>query len=280
MTEARAVIREVIEDASLLAEGAVGIDAGLTLTKIARRSARGVELAACETATVLDGRADVRDFGPGAVRVGITGARGDRVHDGGGVVPVQEIEAAAHGAIALLTEPPPEFLLALLGTGTAFAAVRDGQVTHLGGTAMGGGSFLAIARRIAPSLTYSDVIDRAARGDRRNADLMVSDAYPQGIGRIGADMTAAHLAKDAGSLDDLLAALLNMHGESIAQIAAGRGLTAGIRTIVVAGGFAHQNDALISSITAMSGLFGMAVNVTPHAGFAGAIGAALMASRQ
>jgi pantothenate kinase len=273
------VLHEIARGEHLLSEGALGIDAGLTLTKIARWTPRGVELTACETAAVLGGNSIITGSA-GASRAGITGARGDRVGDGKGAVRVQEIEAAAHGACALLADAPAEFVLALLGTGTAFAAVRGESIVHVGGTAMGGGSFTAIARRIAPALTYREIIECAARGDRRNADLMVADAYADGIGRIGGDMTAAHLAKDAGSLDDFLAALLNMHGENIAQIAAGRGVVAGIRSVVLTGGFAHLNPALVESISAMARLFGVTASVVPHAGFAGAIGAAMMACRQ
>jgi activator of 2-hydroxyglutaryl-CoA dehydratase len=109
---------------------------------------------------------------------------------------------------------------------------------------------------------------------------MVSDAYPDGIGRISSDLTAAHLAKGSASLDDFLAGLLNMHGESIAQIAAGRAQASGVRRIVLAGGFVHDNAALADSMTAMVRLFGMQLDVTPHPGFAGAIGAALIASRE
>lgn len=280
MSEAPIVLHELMSDVALLAEGAVGIDAGLTLTKVARRTSQAIELTACETAALIDGDGAGAASLVGASAAGVTGARGDRVAELRGAVHIQEIEAASCGAIALLGDAPPQFVLALLGTGTAFAAVRDGRVSHLGGTAMGGGSFSAIARRVAPALSYSEIVASAARGDRRNADLMVSDAYPDGIGRIGGAMTAAHLAKGAGSLDDVLAALLNMHGENIAQIAAGRALVSGIREVVIAGGFAHANDALVTSMDAMLSLFGVRVHVTPHAGFAGAIGAALMASGQ
>jgi type II pantothenate kinase len=170
-------------------------------------------------------------------------------------------------------------VLALLGTGTAFAAVRGGKVAHLGGTPLGGGSFTGIAHRIEPSLSYEAMVAAAARGDRRHADLMVSDAYPEGIGRIGGDMTAAHLAKhDGASTDDVLAALLNLHGENIAQIAASRAIIAQLPRLVIAGGFAHENATLVASITGMTRLFGVETTVAPHPGFAGALGAALMAS--
>lgn len=264
------LIHNVISGGDLLADGTAGIDAGLTLTKIAYRHGPVVEL----TARASDG---TMALVPGARVAGITGARADASY-APGARSVPEIEAAARGVVALMPDGPREFILALLGTGTAFAVVRDGAVTHLGGTAMGGGSFFALARRAAPSSSYAEVIAAAGRGDRRNADLLVSDAYADGIGRIGGEMTAAHLAKGGGSVDDFLAALLNMHGENIGQIAAGRALAAGVRRIVIAGGFAHGSHSLTGSMAAMTRLFGVPAEVSPHPGFAGAIGAALCAA--
>ncbi len=258
----------------IMPEGAVGIDAGLTLTKVARASDGRIRLSASETGegVAADGRGVV----------GVTGARGANVAAGDAAHHAQEIEAAARGVMALLTAegraPAEPFVLALLGTGTAFAAVRDGSVAHLGGTALGGGSFNGIARRINSALTYDAMIAGASRGDRRNVDTMVSDAYPGGIGRIGPDLTAAHLAADGGSPEDVLAALLNMHGENIAQIAASRARIAGLSRVVLAGGFAHNNAALVASITSMAAMFGIAVDVSPAPGYAGAIGAAILAA--
>jgi hypothetical protein len=121
------VLSDTSDASMLLPEGTAGIDAGLTLTKIARHIAGGVVFSACETSALLDGGADVGAIAPDAASIGITGARGDHVRDGTGVVRSQEIEAAVRGAIALLgANAPDAFVLALLGTGTAFAAVRDG----------------------------------------------------------------------------------------------------------------------------------------------------------
>jgi type II pantothenate kinase len=247
-----------------------GVDAGLTLTKIARVGADGLHLYAVRTA---DG---VHEFDDATmVALGITGARAPAFQ---GAAPSQEIDAAARGVRALLPADTGDFMLVLLGTGTAFAGVRDGRVAHLGGTPLGGGSFTGIARAVHPPLTYGAMIAAASRGDRTRADIMVSDAYPEGIGRIGPDLTAAHLSKAGGSLDDFLAALLNLHGEGIAQIAGQRALLQKLNRIVLCGGFAHENPVLVSSITFMAGLFGVSVQVAPHPGFAGAIGAMILAA--
>ncbi|TAK57451.1 MAG: hypothetical protein EPO22_12235 [Dehalococcoidia bacterium] len=262
----------------LLPDGALGIDAGITLTKVARATPAGIALEARETQPDLDERWLAADA---ATAVGVTGARASSIGAAGAVV--QEIEAGARGTRALLDGEGRlgggEFLLALLGTGTAFAAVRDVTMQHLGGTPLGGGSFAGIARRVEPSLTYEQLVARAERGDRRRVDVMISDVYPAGIGRVGPDLTAAHLARATeGSLDDFLAGLLNLHGENIAQIAAGRAQAARTSRVVLAGGFAHGNAPLVASITSMAALFGLSVETVPWPAYAGALGAAIIAA--
>jgi pantothenate kinase len=259
-----------------LPDGVAGVDGGLTLTK---------------SVAVRDGRMSLRARATGdpagaleavlAARVvGVTGARPPGLR-GPRAVTVPEIDAGARGVLLLMPALAAQpFVLALLGTGTAFALVRDGTATHLGGTALGGGSFAGIARRIEPSLSYEELVTRAERGERRNADLMIADAYAGGVGRIGPDLTAAHLAREGGSPDDVLAALLNLHAENIAQIAASRALVAGAPRLVLAGGFVHGNGALASGIIEMAQRFRIETCVAPEPGFAGAIGAAAVAAEQ
>ncbi|MEX2247560.1 MAG: hypothetical protein WEC75_12850 [Dehalococcoidia bacterium] len=260
------------EDLPLLAlpDGAAGVDAGLTLTKVVRAAGGAVRGEVAPGRVSLDGAAPVGVTGAAITPLGLSG------------VETHELDAAARGAMALCAAAgrpvKGPFVLALLGTGTGTALVREGAVTHLGGTALGGGSFAGIGRRVAPELSYTELLAAAHRGDRRNADLLIADAYPEGIGRIGADLTAAHLARTpGGSLDDFLAGLLNLHAENIAQIVASRARIAGVDRVVLAGGFAHGNPALVASLSAMAGMFGLAVDLAPSPGYAGAVGAALIA---
>lgn len=263
-----------------LPAGTLGIDAGITLTKLARASEAGVVFEAHETAAATGEFPLALEAAAGPI--GMTGALAGPSLDREAVVRVQEIEAAARGAVALLEadgRPTTDFMLALLGTGTAFAAVRDGRVTHLGGTALGGGSFTGIGRAIQPMLSYEEMIAAAGRGDRRRVDTLISDVYPEGIGRIGPELTAAHLSRaQEGSFEDVLAGLLNLHGENLGQIAASRAVIAKIGRIVLAGGFVHGNGLLTAAISSMARLFGTEVETLSCPGFAGALGAALIAS--
>jgi type II pantothenate kinase len=164
----RRFYESTFELAGALPTDAVGVDAGLTLTKIVSAEHDGsIAAYAFETS---EGGAEIA-AGDGAP-LGVTGARADAYASIESAVTSQEIEAAARGARAL-SGNDGDFVLALLGTGTAFAAVRGDKVTHLGGTPLGGGSFEGIARRFAPELTYEAMIAGAARGDRTHADVMV-----------------------------------------------------------------------------------------------------------
>lgn len=282
MTEPRPDASPALDLRGLLPAGVAGIDAGMTLTKTALATANGLDLSARDTSPATDGGAPVDG---GVTTIGITGARAAGLTTRYGAVAVQEIDAAARGCAALLHAEnrlgSGDFLMALMGTGTAFASVRGGVVNHMGGTALGGGSFSGIAHRLAPDMRYAGWIAAAARGDRRNVDAMISDVYPAGIGRIGPDLTAAHLSqRGAGSLDDFLAGLLNLHGENVAQIAAGRAAMVSASRVVLCGMFVHDNPPLVESITHMLGLFGIAGETIAAAGYAGAIGAALIAAEK
>lgn len=269
----------------LLPEGAIGIDAGMTLTKVAHATPDGIVLDARETRTVFTdhGWSAMRNAARANGRAGVTGAKIAVVPDPGEHLRVDELEASARGVVALLAAEhrlgDAPFLMAMLGTGTSFAIIRGNEIQHLGGTALGGGSFAGMAHRVDPSLTYESMITRAEHGDRRNVDTMVSDLYPDGIGRVSADMTAAHLAqRGQGSLDDFLAGLLNLHAESIAQIAASRARMADLTRLVVAGGFAHNNNVMMQMFGKIAGMFGISVETVAAPGYAGAIGAALIAA--
>jgi hypothetical protein len=135
---------------------------------------------------------------------------------------VQEIDAAARGVVALLQSEDRlgdgQFVMALLGTGTAFAAVRGDSVTHLGGTPLGGGSFAGIARRVDPSLTYAAMLAAAGRGDRRRVDEMISECI-RTIASVRPDGGAPREARD--SRRRLSAGLLTSTGEH-RQIGASR----------------------------------------------------------
>lgn len=285
-THPHAVHADMLHLARLLPDGAIGIDAGLTLTKVVHATATGVLMDARETRTVFTDRgwSALREAAAGDGHVGVTGAKIAVVPNPAEHLQVDEIEASARGVRALLEAEgrieDGEFLMAMLGTGAAFAVIRGADtVEHLGGTPLGGGSFAGIAHRVDPSLSYEEMITRAERGERRNVDTMVSDLYPDGIGRISADMTAAHLSqRGQGSLDDFLAGLLNMHAENIAQIAASRARMSDLPRVVVAGGFVHNNPSMLEMFIKIAGMFGIRAEAVTAPGYAPAIGAALIAA--
>jgi hypothetical protein len=81
----------------LIPDGALGIDAGITLTKVARGTATGIVFESGETGPSLE-RGTAWLAADKAASIGVTGARASLLRAAG--VPVQEIEAGARGARA------------------------------------------------------------------------------------------------------------------------------------------------------------------------------------
>ena len=54
---------------------------------------------------------------------------------------------------------------------------EQGGYTRVGGTALGGASFLGLARALTSATTYREALALAARGDSSEVDTLVEDIY-------------------------------------------------------------------------------------------------------
>ena len=50
-----------------------------------------------------------------------------------------------------------KFVVASIGTGTAFIKNEKGEITHLGGTGVGGGTLINLSKKINPNITFEDI---------------------------------------------------------------------------------------------------------------------------
>jgi pantothenate kinase len=93
-------------------------------------------------------------------------------------------------------------LVASIGTGTPFVAVTDASVNndgiHLGGTGIGGGTFIGLAERMLGVSDPAKVEEMAANGDITNVNIMVGDIYKDiPLNDLKSDYTASNFAKSA-----------------------------------------------------------------------------------
>jgi hypothetical protein len=93
-------------------------------------------------------------------------------------------------------------VVACIGTGTPFVAVKDASVNfdgiHLGGTGVGGGTFIGLATRMLGVSDPAKVEELAANGNISNVNIMVGDIYKDSpLSDLQNDYTASNFAKSA-----------------------------------------------------------------------------------
>jgi type II pantothenate kinase len=268
---------------------AVGVDVGATLAKIAVRGRDGVlhfHLEAAEDFDAVVRR--VEEARP--ERVGLTGGGaaelGRRL--AGAAAQVNEFAAWGAGAAALLRRDgtsSERHLLVSLGTGTSVMLADGMAVTRIGGTALGGGTIVGLGSALLGTDRFTEIAELAARGTRRQVDLLVSDIYRAGEIPLAGELTAANFGKLAkrrqeGSPapEDVAAALMGLVGENVALVCAGLAAASQVRRIVFAGSTLRSNRSLVEVLRQITLLLGREPTFLQDGEFAGAYGALLLAS--
>ncbi len=264
---------------------AVGVDSGATLVKIALRDAGGALRyrlePASDRAAVLGALEAL-----GARRLGLTGggaaALAERLQ--APALRVDEFRAWHLGADEMLRREARDvadrYLLVSLGTGTSVLLSGGESARRVGGTALGGGTVLGLARLLIGPCSFAELIALASRGQRQRVDLLVRD-----IGEIPlpGDLTAANFGKLARGGDappaaeDLAHALMGLIGENVALICAGLADAHGVEQVVFGGGTLRGNEALREILHDICAAFGLQAGFLPDGVYAGALGALRLA---
>ncbi len=230
-------------------------------------------------------RAGVQD--PSSLRwIAVTGGRHQVLPDDLEGTPVHKVEELrAIGRGGLLASGLREALVVSLGTGTAMVAARDGQMTHLGGSGVGGGTLLGLSRLLLGTADAMTIDALAERGDPGKIDLTVGDIVGGPVGMIPASATASHFGKASGVVagtwrgDDaqadrehVAAALLNLVGQATVRLALLMANAHGYPSVVLIGHLADLGG-IRRAAQMIGGLFGGHLMVPLYPGFGVALGA-------
>ncbi|MGE0820768.1 MAG: BadF/BadG/BcrA/BcrD ATPase family protein [Candidatus Binatia bacterium] len=189
------------------------------------------------------------------------------------VVNIPEISAIGVGGSTLAEKS--EALVVSLGTGTALVSVRDGQIEHVGGTGIGGGTLLGLARHLLGVTRLDTVEQLAAHGDLSRVDLTVGDITGGPVGIVPASATASNFGKiraDPTQADKALA-LVNMVAEVTFTVSLMAARARQHQDIVLTGKLTRVKP-LRDRLEAMQPRRGENLIIPPHAEYATAIGAA------
>lgn len=138
---------------------------------------------------------------------------------------VDEFIAIGYGGIIL--SKLKDAIITSIGTGTTIVHSDLNINERLGGTGLGGGTFVGLSNALLQNRlkdrdikTFLELIDMAKKGDRFNVDLSIGDISKLSIGNMSKDITAANFAAINKEFNeyDLVAGVSNMVLENISLI--------------------------------------------------------------
>ena len=177
---------------------------------------------------------------PEDLPIGVTGGRYRTlpdILDGHPLHKVDEMLALGLGGLAL--SGLGAALVVSAGTGTAMVAARGGEVHHVTGSAVGGGTLLGLSKLILGTDDPVEINRLALAGDAAAVDIMLSEAVGGEVGRLPAKANAVNLGKldreNGFTRENLAAGLVRLVAQVIAVIALNAANAEGLEDIVLVG---------------------------------------------
>lgn len=293
----------------------LGVDLGSSLTKIALIQEDGtIKFTHFRTKIELirkfflnEGEQTLNDFAPQGIKaICAVGAGSCKYADFFESLPLRpkkgdEMQSNAFALQTILRDPSKirvfggsgiigdSYVVASMGTGVSFTVVRPDQpMSHVGGSAIGGGTLLALSKLILGINDFNELCQLAARGDSKKVDLLISDVFGSDYGdKLKADIIASSMAKAAymeerPADEDIAASLLSTISLSIgAHVSAICGAQ-NVQTVVFAGGFLDYDGIISYYLMRAVNLFHPEITLVIPKNFhyVGALGAALQLANQ
>ena len=269
----------------------IGIDIGSTTTKAVSiesgRLTRKIKTRAQDAVTSATGAFGKivleNEINIDAVKkIKITGAGSHKIKKDIFGIPtsrVNEIEAIGIGGMFL--SGMNNIIITNIGTGTVIIEAGDKGISHFGGSGIGGGTILGLAKKLLPTAEFCDIMELAKTGKLSNIDLLLGDITDTGISFLSKDSTAANFGKmlDIASPNDTALAIVNMVYQVIGMLSvfASRACTYGGKNtcpvIVTGNGSSNQTGQKV--LADISLMYGVEFVYPEFAEYTTAIGAGL-----
>lgn len=264
----------------------VGLDLGASLAKLVVAGPAGLETSLQPVANREVVLERIRAT-PGPV--GVTGAGAaqwaDVLQERRPIL-VGEFDAVAAGARLLLewngVAAPATYLIGCVGTGTSAVLVSPVGARRVGGSAMGGGTFLGLGRLLCGTEEFAALVRLAQQGNRGAIDLLVRDVYREGTGDLPGGLTAASFARPGAQAApaDLAQALCGLLGENLGFICGALAQVHGAEAVLYCGAGVTENPPLAAILVATTAFAGVPADLVPEGAYCGAVGALVRASCQ
>jgi type II pantothenate kinase len=213
-------------------------------------------------------------------RIMITGAGATKIEGELFGIPtekVSEIEAIGTGGMFLSGKD--NIVIFNIGTGTAVIEAKKDKIIHLGGSGMGGGTILGLAKRLLSLSDFKDIMQLAIAGSLDPVDLLLEDIMVSDFSFLDKKATASNFGKmlDTARNEDIALGIINMVYQVVGMLAVFAARSRNIDSVIVTGSGSHkpQKQKILSEITRMHSI---AFEYLEDAEYTTAVGASLLNS--
>jgi len=168
----------------------------------------------------------------------ITGAGAGKLKDDLFGIPTgkaDEIKSIGIGGMYLSGRE--NIIIANIGTGTAIIDAGNDTISHLGGSGVGGGTILGLAKKLLSVSEFSGVMRMAEKGKLSQVDLLMEDIMETDLSFLNKESTASNFGKmlDSARSEDIALGLINMVYQVIGMLSVFAAKSRNIDRIVVTG---------------------------------------------
>jgi type II pantothenate kinase len=155
---------------------------------------------------------------------------------------------------------------------------QKNSITRIGGSGVGGGTILGLAKKLIQINTFNGIMDLAEHGDLSRVDLLLEDIMETELSFLGRESTAANFGKvlDTAKNEDVALAILNMVYQVIGMLSVFAAQCKGSSSVVVTGS-GSDNPVGKKTLGIISGMYGINFEFPRGAEYTTAIGAGLSA---
>jgi len=236
---------------------AVSIEDGKLVMKIKTRASDAVTAATGALGKmVLENKIKIDSI----KRIAITGVGASKIKSDIFGIPterVNEIEAIGIGGMFL--SGMNNIIITNIGTGTVIIEAGEKGISHFGGSGIGGGTILGLAKKLLPIAKFSDILELAKTGRLNQVDLLLGDITDTSISFLNGESTAANFGKmlDTATPNDIAFAIINMVYQAIGVLSVFAAKAKNTNRVIVTGnGSGNQigHKVLTDVITPMYGI--------------------------
>jgi type II pantothenate kinase len=268
----------------------IGIDIGSTITKAVSiedgKLTRKVKTKASDAVTAATGAFGKIVLENGIMidmvkKIRITGVGASKIKSDIFGIPtgrVKEIDAIGIGGMFL--SGMKEIIITNIGTGTVIIEAGKNGISHFGGSGVGGGTILGLAKKLLPTAEFNGILELAAAGDLSLVDLLLEDITDNSISFLNGKSTAANFGKmlDSSGPQDIALGIINMVYQVIGMLSVFAAKARNTNRVIVTGN-GSKNHIGQKTLADVAAIYGVEFIYPEFAEYTTAIGAAIGIAR-